>query len=123
MFHPIATATFAAFVFATSAGAQFTFQGRIQYPTQGSRPQAVAVGDFDGVNGTDFAVTSSTSVGADVTDWIQIFRNTGTGMFSPSQTLFLGTDLGAGALVAGDFDGDGDTDLAVTLERADRIQV
>ena len=81
------------------------------------QPTALVAADFDRDGDPDLAV------GNEGTDNIQILRNTG-GSFLVSQALTLpGTDRDPLSLAAGDFDADGDADLAVTAFGGDRLHV
>ncbi len=101
------------------ASAQFSFQTPDAYDLQGLRPEWVTTGDFDGVNGPDFAV-SSDQAGPDL---VEIFDNQGNGTFMAGQVISLGGSVSTAALVAADFDGDGDLDLAVSLKDVNNVQV
>jgi FG-GAP-like repeat len=83
-----------------------TFQAPQNF-TVGLSPASVAVGDFNGDGRPDFAV-SNESAGS-----VSVFTNAGGGNFS-SSLLSLGSgNVSPGILAAGDFNGDGATDLAV----------
>jgi outer membrane protein assembly factor BamB len=84
----------------------------------GSQPTAVVAADFDGDGDLDLAV------GNEGADNVQVLRNDG-GDFSvvPSPLALPGTDRDPLSLAAGDFDGDGDPDLAVAAFGGDRIHV
>ncbi len=113
------TIAFAAFALTPFASAQISFQAPDVYGLQGVRPDWVATGDFDGLNGPDFAV-SSDQAGPDL---IEIFDNQGNGTFVASQVINLGGGVSTAALVAADLDGDGDLDLAVSLKDINTVQV
>ena len=81
------------------------------------RPDGVASGDFDGDGDRDIAVSSDTP------DKVSVFLNDGSGLFSPGPVVFVGAGRGAAQLVAADFDGDQDLDLAVVLKNANSLLV
>ncbi len=115
--HP--TTILVALAFAPLAGAQISFQGATPYDLQGVRPDWVATGDFDGVNGPDFAVSTDGS-GPDL---VEIFDNQGDGTFVAGQVISVGGSVSTAALVSLDLDGDGDLDLAVSLKDVNTVQV
>lgn len=112
-----------AFPFATLGSAQISFSPATSYALVGLRPDGVAVGDFDGVNGADFAVATGTLSGAAGPEWVEIFVNQGGGAFAHGQSVLLGNNVGAAALVAGDFDLDGDMDLAVSQKNTNTVRI
>jgi hypothetical protein len=73
-------------------------------------PCAFVGGDFTGDGIPDLAVANNTSTGA---DGVQVFLGTGDGTFQAGQLISLPVGSYPQALVAGDFTGDGRTDLAV----------
>ena len=90
-------------VFSEAAASQLDLSGRA--------PVALVAGDFDGDDATDLAVGHGTGV--------SVFLNNGQGAFQESTEHFVSIDggvTGPGALIAGDFDGDGGDDLAVLSE-------
>ena len=103
------TRTFTLTVGAAAICSGVNFSGPTLYATggTGSYPNAIAVGDFNGDGQPDLATANSAySVG--------IFLNNGAGSFSTANgspiTLFQGGQ--ATAIVTGDFNGDGNLDLA-----------
>jgi hypothetical protein len=105
------------------AGAQINFQPTVSYPTQGFRPDTVVTGDFDGVNGVDFAVATGGLQGGGGPDQVEIFLNVGDGSFVAGQAVVVGNNGAAGALAAADVDRDGDLDLGVVLRSTSILQV
>lgn len=110
-------------LFTTLASAQISFQGATNHPLVGLRPDGVAVGDFDRDADVDFAVVSSHLSGTNGLDRVEVFVNQGNGTFAPGQVLQVGVNVDAAALVAADFDRDGDLDLAVTLKSSSTLLV
>jgi hypothetical protein len=72
----------------------------------------LAVADLDGDGDLDVAVAEGGGTMASG-QTVAIFRNSGRGAFALAQRIAVGT--GPTGIAAGDFDGDGDQDLAVTL--------
>ena len=105
------------------ASSQVAFQSAQNVSLTGLRPDWIAVGDFDGINGLDFAVTTGGAQGGGGLDRVEIFTNAGGGTFTPGPAVVLGANVGAAALIAGDFDQDGDPDLAVSLKDANSVVV
>jgi len=110
-------------LFAGAAAAQISFEAPSTYNLFAQRPDWVAVGDFDGVNGPDLAVTSGSPQGTAGPDWVELFTNNGNGTFTPGQQVFMGNNTAPAAAVADDFDGDGDVDLAVSLKNTGSVQL
>ncbi|MDO8209096.1 VCBS repeat-containing protein [Conexibacter sp. CPCC 206217] len=76
-------------------------------PLPGSDPVAVAIADFDGVAGRDLAVVNNGAPG-----YVQIVLNDGTpSAWTTGVTVPTGSF--PGAIAVGDFNGDGNNDLAV----------
>src|SRR5580765_7203358 len=69
----------------------------------------VAWGDYDGDGDLDVLVSG---LGSHDIATTEIYRNTGGGVFTNSGIVLTG--LARGAAAWGDFDGDGDLDLAIT---------
>ncbi|MFN0009034.1 MAG: FG-GAP repeat domain-containing protein [Planctomycetota bacterium] len=100
---------------AAPASAQFGFT-TTGYPV-GPTPDAAAVGDFDNDGDLDLAVTN------DAPDKVSILFNGGNGTFSAPVHIFLGAGTSPHTPIAGDLDGDGDVDLAVSLKNANTVQL
>jgi hypothetical protein len=91
-----------------------TGDGTFQAPSANSalvdpttEPSAIAVGNFTGSHNLDAAVALAG------TDSISIALGTGDGTFQLAETIALPAGSGPQAIVAGDFTGNGITDLAV----------
>jgi hypothetical protein len=88
----------------------FTFQAAQPYGAGGS---AVAVGDFNGDGKLDIVVSNPTSLsGPPTANTVGILLGNGDGTFQPAQYYDAGFD--PTSVVVGDFNGDGQLDLAVT---------
>ncbi len=93
---------------ATSVEGQFTFAPSIQYGAI-TNPSGMTSLDFDRDGDLDLATT------ADGPDRVVIFRNAGDGTFGTSVNVLLPNTSSPQDVIAGDFDGDLDQDLAVAL--------
>jgi hypothetical protein len=87
----------------------------------GSRPLAVAVGDFNGDGKPDLAIANSS------TNTVSVLLNTTpvgatTASFAPQQTFATGTGP-VNDVVVGDFNGDGKPDLAVANVNSNTVSV
>jgi hypothetical protein len=92
-----------------------TFQPEVHYAVSGY-PDAIVKGDFNGDGRTDLAVQD----GPDQT--VSVLLGNGDGTFHPQVTYAYGVlDVGGDAIAAGNFSGNGRTDLAI--KDADGIQV
>src|SRR5262249_50002158 len=86
-----------------------TFQAPRNFALGGVSATSVAVGDFNNDGRPDFAASSA---GA-----LTVFMNSGGGNFSSSnRSLATGVSSFGGIPAAGDFNGDGATDLALPVE-------
>jgi hypothetical protein len=83
----------------------------------GNQPEGVVLADLDGDGELDMAVAS------DLPDKVSILFNDGVGGFAAPVVIATGGGTSPHALAAGDLDGDGDTDLAVTLKNVNQVRV
>ncbi len=77
----------------------------------GANPDAITVGDFNGDGKPDLAVTNQNCNNTCGLGTMSVLLNGGDGTFMPAVTY--GTGIDPVSIVAGDFNGDGRTDLAV----------
>lgn len=99
-----------------AATAQFTFSGPTTY-APGERPDGVAFADFNGDGLADMAVSS------DNPDKVALFMNSGNGTFGAPAFVQTGGGTGPDDLATADVDGDGDTDIAVTLHNVGAVRL
>ncbi len=86
-----------------------TFQAAVPYPV-GNQPFEVAVGDFNGDGEPDLAVANTGNFASALSD-VSVLLGTGNGTFNPAVNYPV--QLGSQGIAAGEFNGDGKTDLAV----------
>ena len=98
------------------AGAQIDFDPAVAYLV-GQQPAGVAIADFDGALGPDLAVTS------DNPEKVSLLFNAGSGVFGMPVAVPLGGGTAPHGVVAADFDGDMDVDLAVVLKNVNSVQL
>jgi hypothetical protein len=80
--------------------------------TTNTNPQDVTIADLDGDGAADLAVANAISTISQGPGTVQIFLGAGDGTFAAGVEYAAGD--GVGGVVSGDFDEDGDEDLAVT---------
>src|SRR5579859_134773 len=100
-----------------------TFATPVSYSTingvTGSGPEAIAIADFDGVNGPDVVI-------ADTSNAAVILLNNGNGTFgtaTASNTVCVTAGNGAFGVAAADFNGDSKPDLAVANSIAGTVSI
>ncbi|HTF88182.1 MAG TPA: VCBS repeat-containing protein [Planctomycetota bacterium] len=101
---------------AAQASAQISFNTPANYPA-GFTPDATAAGDFNNDGDLDLATAN------DGPDKVTIFSNNGSGVFSLAATVLTGSNTSPHTPVAGDLDGDGDIDIAVSLKNMNQVRI
>jgi hypothetical protein len=86
----------------------------------GTMPVAITTGHFYASPLLDLATADSNGSG---TDDYSVFQNLGGGNFGPQVSAAVSAGGGSTALVAGDFTGNGRTDLAISKTSPDSVQV
>jgi hypothetical protein len=99
-----------------------TFAAPVSYPA-GDSPAAVIVADFNHDGIPDIAEVNYTSVSPHLADedTVDVFLGNGDGTFAPRTSRNV--DFDPTSLVAGDFNGDGNLDLAVTCAETNDVVV
>lgn len=82
-----------------------------------SPPRAIRAGDFNGDGNEDLVAAS----GDGPDSHVSVLINEGTGVFTKGNPMPVGTD--PRDIVVGDFDGDGDPDLATANQASDDVSV
>jgi hypothetical protein len=103
-------------VVAGTALGQVTLQAGVNYSTP-ARPGGIVAADLNGDGRRDLAVTTDTP------DKISLLFNTGAGAFAPPVNILIPNGSGVGAIVAADFNGDHNIDLAVAYQNLGSVQV
>gem|GEM_PF-638120 len=85
--------------------------------TVGSGPKWVAVGDFNNDGKQDFAVANATS------NTVSVRLGVGNGTFTNASDISTGAGTRPWAIAAGDFNGDGKQDLAITEAFQSRVEI
>ncbi|MBL7992119.1 MAG: VCBS repeat-containing protein, partial [Candidatus Kapabacteria bacterium] len=85
-------------------GMRFTAGG--SFSAGGTDTHTIAVADFDGNGNLDFAVSNFSS------NNVVVFRGNGNGTFQAADAYSTGAGTAPRSIVAGDFNGDGRTDIA-----------
>jgi FG-GAP-like repeat len=98
-----------------------TFAAQVTYAT-GPAPTAVVTGDFNGDGNLDLAIANGNCVSGNCNDGtVSILLGNGDGSFRAHVDYATGTD--PSAVAAGDFNGDGKLDLAVTNAQDNTVLV
>jgi len=104
----------------TSVSGNISFAPELVLNTsEGSSPESITTGDFDGDGKLDVAVANNNSPGT-----ISVFKNNsspGTISFSPGQDFATGTN--PFSITSGDINGDGKPDIAVTNQVDNTVSV
>ncbi len=98
--------------------------GNFSGPTNfsaGYNPDSVAVGDFNGDGKQDLAVANPCNGSCDSSGSVSILLGDGAGNFS-APTSFI-VSIGAGSVAVGDFNGDGNQDLAVANFNSSNVSI
>lgn len=100
-----------------------TFAPETRYPVGGPRPTGIVAADFDRDGDLDLAVARLDPVISPATVVVAFLVNDGTGRFSGPRSLGVEVFMEDPLLATGDWDGDGDPDLALsgTRPRSDVI--
>jgi len=93
-----------------------TFQPKVTYAV-GSNPRVIVAGRFDTDGHLDLAVANY------LDNTVSVLLGNGDGTFQPQSEAQDAAGSDPGAIVAGDFTGDGRTDLAVANEYSDEISI
>lgn len=107
----------ASLLLASSASAQVSFGPGTTVPT-GARANAPAFADLDGDGDLDMAVATD---GFGNQDLLEISINDGAGNLTAGPVVLLPFSSSPSGVAAADFDGDGDVDLAVTLQDSNAV--
>ncbi len=101
----------------TGTPGTISYAPKIDFVT-GADPRSVAMGDLDGDEKADLAVTNYGS------NTLSVFRNTGTtGVISYATKMDFTTGSNPRSVAIGDLDGDGKADLAVTNQNSNTLSV
>ncbi|MBI3293053.1 MAG: VCBS repeat-containing protein [Elusimicrobia bacterium] len=99
-------------VFLGEGDGTFRFERNLELAGAGAR--SISVGDFNGDRRPDFAALTYLYDSGLSHDDVDVFVGNGDGTFRRSQTVMVRPRAFLGSLGAGDFNGDGHQDLAVT---------
>lgn len=102
-------------LFGNGAGG-FLVRDTAYFPV-GTNPSSLAVADFNGDGNLDIAVANNRS------NNVTVLLGDGTGGFTPATASPFAAGNGPSGIVAGDFNGDGNIDLAISNEAAGNVTV
>ncbi len=107
----------------TGSGLTFSHQDTLIHPNDAPyySPQGGAALDFDGDGDLDVAFI--TQGGQLPGSTLVVALNNGAGVFSLGPTLMIPSTYGMKRVAAGDFDGDGRPDLAITSNVGSKVQI
>ncbi|HZW09792.1 MAG TPA: VCBS repeat-containing protein [Phycisphaerales bacterium] len=111
---PMVLSLLAGLALAQAAHGQFSLSGPTNYATP-DRPAGVASGDFNGDGALDLAVTT------DNLDKVSVLINSGDGAFAAPVNFLTGSASGPGSIVAADFIGGPQVDLAIALQNTSSV--
>ncbi|MHB8420462.1 MAG: FG-GAP repeat domain-containing protein [Myxococcales bacterium] len=95
-----------------------TFAAQVTYPT-GLNPWSIAAGNFHGDGGADLAIANE--AGWDGGSTVSVLLNQGSGTFTARVPYAVG--LNPWSVVVGDFNGDGEPDLATGNDTSSTISI
>ena len=99
-----------------SADFSFSRAARLEAPSAGDGPQAIALADLNGDSRPEILAVDP------IDDQVAIFLNDGSGGFSTTPVMFS-TGSEPAAVTTGDFDGDGRRDVVVVNANEDSVTV
>jgi len=94
-----------------------TFTATPLSPATGNEPYAIAVGDFNGDGKADLAVVNA----GDST--VTVLLGNGDGTFTPLTPVSTGSSSTPISIVVGDFNGDGNADIALTIAANNTVSI
>jgi hypothetical protein len=100
-----------------------TFTPASVSPTTGMNPYSITLGDFNGDGKVDMAIVLTIrNTSGPNNDAISVYLGNGDGTFSGSLLSYESNGGGANSIVSGDFNGDGQVDLAL-VEASDTLML
>jgi hypothetical protein len=98
-----------------------TFQAPAEYATSGVWPTSIVSADLNGDGALDLAVADGPNPAYGTTGSVSVLFGNGDGTFQPQQVYSAG--LQPSSVMAGDFNGDGQLDLAVVNEQDETAEI